>query len=51
VYLIAPPLGAVAAAAVTGRRAARACAKLLHPAEVPCRFCGQGMPPARRRAA
>jgi aquaporin Z len=45
IYFLAPPLGMLAAAASLRRRAARACAKLRHAADVPCIFCGQGMVP------
>ena len=52
IYLVAPPLGMLAAAAPMRRRAARACAKLRHAPDVPCIFCGQAMaPPATPRAA
>ncbi len=52
IYLLAPPLGMLAAAAAMRRRAARACAKLRHVPDVPCIFCGQGTPRvAPRRAA
>ncbi|BDG06070.1 MIP/aquaporin family protein [Anaeromyxobacter oryzae] len=52
IYLAAPPLGMLAAAAVMRRRATRACAKLHHAPDVPCLFCGQGKPAAvARRAA
>ena len=52
IYLVAPPLGMLAAAAPMRRRAARACAKLRHAPDVPCIFCGQGMTlPATPRAA
>jgi aquaporin Z len=43
IYLLAPPLGMLSAAATMRRRAARACAKLRHAPDVPCIFCGQGM--------
>jgi aquaporin Z len=48
IYFLAPPLGMLAAAAAMRRRSARACAKLHHPDDVPCIFCGQGSPSARR---
>jgi aquaporin Z len=52
IYLLAPPLGMLAAAGLMRRPAARACAKLRHAPDVPCIFCGQGMaPPATPRAA
>jgi aquaporin Z len=51
VYLVAPPLGMLAAASAMRRRAARACAKLRHAPDVPCIFCGQGMPEAAPRRA
>jgi aquaporin Z len=52
IYLVAPPLGMLAAAVPMRRRAARACAKLRHAPDVPCIFCGQGMAPvATTRAA
>ena len=52
IYLLAPPLGMLAAAGLMRRPAARACAKLRHASDVPCIFCGQGMaPPATPRAA
>ena len=52
IYLLAPPLGMLAAAGLMRRPAARACAKLRHASDVPCIFCGQGMaPPASPRAA
>lgn len=51
VYLLAPPLGMLAAAAAMRRRAARACAKLRHAPDVPCIFCGQGTPRAAPRRA
>jgi aquaporin Z len=47
-YLVAPPLGMLAAAAAMRRRAARACAKLRHAPDVPCIFCGRGMAPSGR---
>lgn len=50
IYLVAPPLGMLAAAAAMRGRAA-GCAKLRHVAEVPCIFCGQGRPPAATRRA
>jgi len=43
IYLLAPPLGMLAAGGPMRRRAARACAKLRHAPDVPCIFCGQGM--------
>jgi aquaporin Z len=46
IYLLAPPLGMLAATGPMRRRAARACAKLHHAPDVPCIFCGQGMAPA-----
>jgi aquaporin Z len=52
IYLLAPPLGTLAAAGAMRRRAASACAKLRHASDVPCIFCGQGTAPgATRRAA
>jgi aquaporin Z len=52
IYLLAPPLGMLAATGPMRSRAARACAKLRHAPDVPCIFCGQGMaPPAAPRAA
>ncbi|HSD21448.1 MAG TPA: aquaporin [Anaeromyxobacter sp.] len=51
IYLVAPPLGMLAAAAAMQRRAARACAKLHHAPDVPCIFCGQGMSSASPRRA
>lgn len=51
IYVLAPPLGMLAAAAAMRRRSARACAKLQHPSDVPCIFCGQGSPPAPARRA
>jgi aquaporin Z len=42
IYLVAPPLGMLAAAGAMRRRAAGACAKLCHAPDVPCIFCGQG---------
>jgi aquaporin Z len=44
IYLLAPPLGMQLAAAFFKRHPVRGCAKLDHPADVPCIFCGQGMP-------
>jgi aquaporin Z len=50
IYLVAPPLGMLAAAAWMRGKATRACAKLDHAPDVPCIFCGQGLggaaPPA-----
>jgi aquaporin Z len=46
IYLLAPPLGMLAATGPMRRRAARACAKLRHDPKVPCIFCGQGIAPA-----
>ena len=51
IYFVAPPLGMLAAAAAMQRRAARACAKLHHAADVACIFCGQGMSSASPRRA
>lgn len=51
IYAVAPPLGMLAAARLLRRRAAGACAKLVHSREVPCIFCGQGMVPAEPRRA
>lgn len=51
IYVLAPPLGMLAAATVMRRRSARACAKLHHPSDVPCIFCGQGSPPVPARRA
>jgi aquaporin Z len=51
IYLVAPPLGMVLAAAAMRRRASGACAKLRHAPDVPCIFCGQGMPGAAPRQA
>jgi aquaporin Z len=51
IYLVAPPLGMLSAAASMRRRAARACAKLHHARDVPCIFCGQGTAPAAPRGA
>lgn len=51
IYLLAPPLGMLAAAGAMRRRAAGACAKLRHVSDVPCIFCGQGMGPAAPRRA
>jgi aquaporin Z len=51
IYLVAPPLGMLAAAVAMKRRATRACAKLRHVPEVPCIFCGQGMSSAAARRA
>jgi aquaporin Z len=50
IYFLAPPLGMLAAAGAMRRRAARACAKLRHAADVRCIFCGQGMADARGAA-
>jgi len=48
VYLVAPPVGMLWAAATLRRRVAGlGCAKLCHPADVPCRFCGQAPAGAR----
>ncbi len=44
IYLLAPPLGMQLAAAIFKRHPLAGCAKLDHPADVPCIFCGQGMP-------
>ncbi len=44
IYLLAPPLGMQLAAAIFKRRPVAGCAKLDHPDDVPCIFCGQGMP-------
>jgi aquaporin Z len=49
IYLLAPPLGMLAAAGAMRRRAASACAKLRHAPAVPCIFCGQGMAPSATR--
>jgi aquaporin Z len=51
IYLLAPPLGMLAAADAMRHRAVSACAKLRHPPDVPCIFCGQGMAPAATRRA
>jgi aquaporin Z len=51
IYLVAPPLGMLAAAGAMRRRAVGACAKLRHAPDVPCIFCGQGMAPAATRRA
>lgn len=51
IYLMAPPLGMLAAATAMRGRAARACAKLCHAPDVPCIHCGQGLPPAAPRRA
>jgi aquaporin Z len=51
IYIVAPPLGMLAAAGVMRRRTARACAKLRHAPDVPCIFCGQGMAPGAARRA
>jgi aquaporin Z len=44
IYFLAPPLGMLAASAAVARRAT-GCAKLDHPADRPCIFCGQGRSP------
>jgi aquaporin Z len=51
IYLLAPPLGMLAAAASMRRRAAAACAKLHHAPRLPCIFCGRGGTPATPRRA
>jgi aquaporin Z len=48
IYFLAPVLGMQLAALVAPRRARRGCAKLDHPPDRPCIFCGQG---ERRRLA
>jgi aquaporin Z len=42
IYLLGPPLGMQLAAALASARARRGCAKLDHPPDRPCIFCGQG---------
>jgi aquaporin Z len=42
IYFVAPPLGMLLAAAVFRRRRVAGCAKLDHPPDAPCIFCGQG---------
>jgi aquaporin Z len=51
-YVVAPPLGMVAAAEVyrLAGRARHGCAKLHHPTHVRCHFCGQGGEAATRAA-
>jgi aquaporin Z len=46
IYLLAPPLGMLAAAELMRGRAVRACAKLRHAPDIPCIFCGHGRAPA-----
>jgi aquaporin Z len=43
IYFLAPPLGMQLAAALLPARAKRGCAKLDHPRDVSCIFCGQGL--------
>jgi aquaporin Z len=49
IYFLAPPLGMLLAAALVPARARRGCAKLDHPADRPCIFCGQGRPGTTHR--
>ncbi len=42
IYFLGPPLGMQLAAALVPARARRGCAKLDHPPDQPCIFCGQG---------
>ena len=52
IYFLAPPLGMLLAAAMfRHRRVVAGCAKLDHPPDVPCMFCGQGMPTVAERVA
>jgi aquaporin Z len=44
IYFLGPPLGMQLAAALIPARARRGCAKLDHPPDQPCIFCGQGRP-------
>lgn len=46
IYFVAPPLGMQLAALLAPAAARRGCAKLDHPADRPCIFCGQGRAPA-----
>jgi aquaporin Z len=47
IYFLAPLAGTQLAAALMPARARRGCAKLDHPSDRPCIFCGQGRPAAR----
>jgi len=47
IYFLAPLAGMQLAAAIVPARARRGCAKLDHPSDRPCIFCGQGGPAAR----
>jgi len=42
IYFLAPPLGMLLASVLVPARARRGCAKLDHPPDRPCIFCGQG---------
>lgn len=42
IYFVGPPLGMQLAVALVPARARRGCAKLDHPSDRPCIFCGQG---------
>jgi aquaporin Z len=44
IYFLSPPLGMLLAAAMFKRPRVAGCAKLDHSPDVPCIFCGQGMP-------
>jgi len=44
IYFLGPPLGMQLAAVLIPARARRGCAKLDHPPDQPCIFCGQGRP-------
>jgi aquaporin Z len=47
IYFLAPPLGMQLAVLLAPAAARRGCAKLDHPADRPCIFCGQGATPVR----
>jgi aquaporin Z len=49
IYFLAPPLGMLLAAATFKRPRVPGCAKLDHAPNVPCMFCGQGMPTTPER--
>jgi aquaporin Z len=51
IYFLAPPLGMLLAAAMFKRHRVAGCAKLDHSPDVPCIFCGQGMPTMAERVA
>ncbi|HET6411325.1 MAG TPA: aquaporin [Anaeromyxobacter sp.] len=51
IYFLAPPLGMQLAAILAPASARRGCAKLDHPPDRPCIFCGQGLPPTTTRTS